>query len=222
MDVVDPEHEHLHEHPDPTGWKIPLTSKCKSERAFRAGVLTFSPPTPKRLARALNEVATGGLTVVIQRRGEDFQVTLSGTESHGGREAFLPETTPPFVRLVDGAGEPPGLSSERFQPFGILRLTGNDKNKITRLELRSLNWYASESERCDTLQVHVYANLPPAQWSVELPLRSGAVAVRKLLDPELLLPPQGDPEMASPLTPTHPLPVPLHFSFQATLVPFVP
>jgi hypothetical protein len=219
VDVVDPEHEHLHEHTDPTGWKIPLTSKCKNERAFRAGVLEFSDPTPKRLAGALREVAAGGLTVVIQRQGEDFQVALSATEPHDGRERFLPGTSPPFVRLVDGAGEPPGLAGERFQPFGVLRLAGHGKS--TPLELRSLNWHATERDDCSELTVDVHAILRSDQWDVPLPLKAKSTPIRELLDPEQLLPPGGSPGVASAHVPTRPLPVSLHFTFKATSTLFV-
>jgi hypothetical protein len=217
VDVVGEDAEHEHEHASVNAWRAPLSSKCKGERGYLAGAVAFPEPTPARLAEALGEVSRGGLAVSIQARGDDLRVALSAAEPRGaGQHGFPVGAVPPFLRLVDGFGEPPGISSERFQSTGFLRVSGASSTSL--LKLRRVNWRATESDDCGELQVDGFAEVPPDQWDVPLPLAAGPRAIRALLDPEFLAPPEASPGVAPARAPAGLLPVPLHFSFKASSV----
>lgn len=217
VDAVGGDAEHEHEHASVNAWRAPLSSKCKGERGYLAGAVTFPEPTPVRLAEALGEVSQGGLAVAIQARGDELRVALSATEPRGaGQHGFPAGAAPPFLRLVDGFGEPPGISSERFQSAGFLRVSGASSTSL--LKLRRVNWRATESDDCGELQVDGFAEVPPDQWDIPLPLMAGPRAIRALLDPEFLAPPEASPGVAPARAPTGLLPVPLHFSFKASSV----
>jgi hypothetical protein len=194
-----------------SAWRAPLTWKCEGERAYLAGAMTFSSPTPERLGKALAEVTTKGAAALVMRKnGKDFLVALSATVRRANKsEAFPAQAAPSFVRLVDGFGDPPGISSDRFQPVGYLRLA--DGQKSSWLELRQINWRAVEQGGCGEISFDGYAQIPSSSWGVSLRTSAGPRALRDLLDPEHLA-----VDRPSPGAPAEPPPVTLHFAFTAT------
>jgi hypothetical protein len=156
------------------------------------------------------------MLVAIRREGEDLLVALSASETTTSkREQFPAGQAPAWSRLVDGFGDPPGVSGERFQSRGYLRVGS------TWLELTNLNWRATEDGGCERLKVEVYASLGVSQWDQPILRRSGSVKVRNLVDAEQLTP---DPSPLGTLprrAGNTPPPLPLHFRFEAASVPFV-
>lgn len=206
--------EHHHDHPEAT-WRAPLTWKCKGERAYLAAAMTFSSPTPERLGRALAGATTkGAAALVMFKNGEDFLVALSATERRANkREAFPAEAAPSFVRLVDGFGDPPGVSSDRFQPRGYLRIA--DGQRSSWLELRNINWRAVEKGECGEISVDAYAHVPSSSWGVSLRTSAGPRAFRDLLDAEHLAVATAS-RSAARNTSAEPPAITLHFAFTAT------
>lgn len=226
VDLPDDESDHEHTH-DPSqapegGWKAPLTWACKGERAYLASSLTFLPPTPALLVSVLAKASPNGVTLVLRKQGEQLFATLSATETRAaGREAFPAGVLPPFLRVVDGFGDPPGISSERFQPHGVLRISGGERPSW--LEIQRVNWRAAERGGCDELSVDVFAQLPPSQWDLQVPTSAGLQPLRSFLDADQTTPSQPRDGVA-PVRKinTDPPPVPLHFAFKATPVAIEP
>lgn len=206
--------EHHHDLPETT-WRAPLTWKCKGERAYLATAMNFTSPTPERLGKALAGVTTrGAAALVMLKSGEDFLVALSATERRPNKsEAFPAEAAPSFVRLVDGFGAPPGVSSDRFQPRGYLRIA--DGQQSSWLELRNINWRAVEKGECGEISVDAYAHVPASSWGVSLRTSAGPRAFRDLLDAEHLADATASPKGARNPS-AEPPSITLHFAFKAT------
>lgn len=158
------DHERAHHH-EQAAWKAPLTWGCKGERAYLAQRIQVLPPTPPRLARALESTLGEGLTLVMREEHGELRVALSATELRGDKRGFPAAQSPSFARLVDGFGTPPGVSSESFLERGFLPIRGGSS---PGLEIEQLNWRAVEGASCDEVQVHLYAGVPGARLSPPL------------------------------------------------------
>ncbi|MCS6898436.1 MAG: hypothetical protein RMJ98_01390 [Myxococcales bacterium] len=208
------EHERLHGQEGV--WQAPLTWGCKGERIYRAEKLSFSAPTPAKLARTLEDITQGGIALVLRLREGVWQVALSAIASgQSGGDPFPSGMSPPFLRLVDGFGVPPGVSSERFQPYGFLRVV--EPGGFKWLSLRQLNWRAVEQGGCERVQVEAFASLPSSQWGTVLHRGTHSLMIQELLDLELTTPPD-EPAGGGLPHPSEPLPIPLHFTFFAVAI----
>lgn len=214
-EIAEDGHEHRSHYGD---WKPPLSWDCSGDRAYIARKVTIVDTASAALKKALQEASgkSGGITLAIQRKGEDFITALSASEKSGaGAEQFPADRAPEWVRLIDGSGQPPGVSTERFQPRGYLRVG------TTWLELSNLNWRAVEDGGCDQVNVNVYASLKESQLDQSLQRGNDSVKIRDLVGPEWLQPAPVHEGISPRRQPnTKPVPLPLHFQFQAVSVPF--
>lgn len=192
---------------------------CTGNYEFRSTSITFTEPTPPRLASALTATSNGvnSLSLVLHAKSDGLFGALSATTSSNDIDSFSSSEVPPFAPALSAFGAPPGVTTADAQTTAFLHLR-DDSGPVT-IQMDHVVWRAGEDSDCSHLTISFQAVIPTSQLSVLLHLPEGNRSVGDLVTPPDAGPviPIGNPIFdASTMT----MPVELRGEFRGTPATF--